>query len=206
MLLFTISPLFYFFQNNYHLHLFTFTFSQKSKLISTPYIKPIFVKNHSIISQGVKKGLRWWEMVGERGRVGVGEGVWGTSRVMSHDFSLAGTRGPSTRTIVPYSPSQHPQKMDYEPQSIPSSPEDRQTRQLGTLIYCSAKQCSQPSGGPAGPAGGLPRAPDGTGRLAVVRPVLPKGRTAVFGQDGGPYRVRHISAGQGRWTARDCRG
>ena len=32
-----------------------------------------------------------------------------------------------------------------------------------------------------GPAGGLPRAPDGTGRLAVVRPVRPKGRTAVFG-------------------------
>ena len=32
-----------------------------------------------------------------------------------------------------------------------------------------------------GPAGGLPRAPDGTGRPAVVRPVLPKGRTAVFG-------------------------
>ena len=32
-----------------------------------------------------------------------------------------------------------------------------------------------------GPAVGLPRAPDGTGRLAVVRPVLPKGRTAVFG-------------------------
>ena len=27
---------------------------------------------------------------------------------------------------------------------------------------------------------GLPRAPDGTGRLAVVRPVRPKGRTAVF--------------------------
>ena len=32
-----------------------------------------------------------------------------------------------------------------------------------------------------GPAGGLPRAPDGTGRLAVVRPVRAKGRTAVFG-------------------------
>ena len=54
-----------------------------------------------------------------------------------------------------------------------------------------------------GPAGGLPRAPDGTGRLAVVRPVRPKGRTAVFGQDGGPYRVRHVSAGQGGWTAGD---
>ena len=32
-----------------------------------------------------------------------------------------------------------------------------------------------------GPAGGLPRAPDGTGRLAVVHPVRPKGRTVVFG-------------------------
>ena len=48
-----------------------------------------------------------------------------------------------------------------------------------------------------GPAGGLPRAPDGTGRLAVVRPGRFKGRTAVFRQDGGPYRVRHVSAGQG---------
>ena len=37
--------------------------------------------------------------------------------------------------------------------------------------------------------GGLPRAPDGTGQLSVVRPGQPKGRTAVFGQDGGPYRV-----------------
>ena len=36
-----------------------------------------------------------------------------------------------------------------------------------------------------GPAGGLSRAPDGTGRLAVVRPVLPKGRTAVFGWTAG---------------------
>ena len=45
--------------------------------------------------------------------------------------------------------------------------------------------------------GGLPRAPDGTGRLAVVRPGRFKGRTAVFRQDGGPYRVRHVSAGQG---------
>ena len=52
-------------------------------------------------------------------------------------------------------------------------------------------------------AGGLPSAPDGTGRLAVVRPVRPNSRTAVFGQDGGPYRVRHVSAGQGGWTAGD---
>ena len=46
-----------------------------------------------------------------------------------------------------------------------------------------------------GPGGGLPRAPDGTGRLAIVRPGRPKRKTAVFGQDGGPYRVRHVSAG-----------
>ena len=45
--------------------------------------------------------------------------------------------------------------------------------------------------------GGLPRAPDGTGRLSVVRPRLPKGRTAVFGKDSGPYRARHFSSGQG---------
>ena len=50
--------------------------------------------------------------------------------------------------------------------------------------------------GARGPAGGLPRAPDRTGRLAVVRPICPKGRTAVFGKDGGPYRVRHVSTGQ----------
>ena len=49
-------------------------------------------------------------------------------------------------------------------------------------------QCSQASGG-------LPRAPDGTGRLGIVRLGRPKRKTAVFGQDGGPYRVRHVSAG-----------
>ena len=30
-------------------------------------------------------------------------------------------------------------------------------------------------------SGGMPSALDGTGRLAVVRPVRPKGRKAVFG-------------------------
>ena len=48
-----------------------------------------------------------------------------------------------------------------------------------------------------GPAGGLPRARDGMGRLSVVRPGRSKCRTAVFGQDGGPHRVRHFSSGQG---------
>ena len=52
-------------------------------------------------------------------------------------------------------------------------------------------------GAQRGPAGGLPRAPDGMERLAVVRPGRFNGRTAVFKQDGGPYRVRHVSAGQG---------
>ena len=41
------------------------------------------------------------------------------------------------------------------------------------------------------------------------RPGRPKCRTAVFGQDGGLYRVRHFSSGQGggRWgtTAGDCK-
>ena len=67
--------------------------------------------------------------------------------------------------------------------------------------------------------GGLPSAPGGTGRLAIVRPGRPKGRTAVFGQDGGPYRVRYVGTGKedgrqgtvgdGRdWlrTAGDCGG
>jgi len=57
-----------------------------------------------------------------------------------------------------------------------------------------------------GPVGGLPRAPDRTGRISVVHPGRPKGRTAVFGQDGGPYRVRDVSSGQGGWTAGDGRG
>ena len=43
--------------------------------------------------------------------------------------------------------------------------------------------------GPGG--GGLPRAPNGTGRLSIVRPGWPKGK------DGGPYRVRHCSSEQG---------
>jgi len=38
-------------------------------------------------------------------------------------------------------------------------------------------------------------------RLSVVRPGRSKCRTAVFRSDGVPYRVRHVSLGQGRWTA-----
>ena len=34
-----------------------------------------------------------------------GGGLLGTTRVMSHDLNLAGTEGPSARTVVPYSPS-----------------------------------------------------------------------------------------------------
>jgi len=34
-----------------------------------------------------------------------GGGLSGTTRVVSHDFNLAGTEGPSARTTVPYSPS-----------------------------------------------------------------------------------------------------
>src|SRR5205807_8483225 len=45
----------------------------------------------------------------------------------------------------------------------------------------SASSVPNRPGARRGPAGGLPRAPDGPGRLAVVRPVRPKGRTAVFG-------------------------
>ena len=47
-------------------------------------------------------------MVGDgrrMGGVGAGGGLQGTTRGMSHDFNLAGTRGPSARVIVPYSPS-----------------------------------------------------------------------------------------------------
>jgi len=57
-----------------------------------------------------------------------------------------------------------------------------------------------------GTVGELQRAPDWTGRLSIVRPGQPKGRTVVFGQGGGPYRVRHVSSGQGEWTAGNGRG
>jgi len=62
--------------------------------------------------------------------------------------------------------------------------------------------------GPGGARrGGLSRAPDGTGPLSIVGPGRPKGK------DGGPYRVRHFSSGQGTagdgggrlGTAGDCK-
>ena len=64
-------------------------------------------------------------------------------------------------------------------------------------------------GGSAGPVGGLPRGPDRTELLSRVCWEQPKGRRAVFGHDGWPYRVRQVSSGQGRWTAGtagDCGG
>ena len=54
-------------------------------------------------------GKGWWVTVGDYGGRRVtaedGGGLPGTARVMSHDSNLAGTKGPSARTIVPYSPS-----------------------------------------------------------------------------------------------------
>ena len=50
-----------------------------------------------------------------------------------------------------------------------------------------------------GPAGGLPRAPDGTGRQNAVHTRPSNLRTAVLMEDGGPCKVRHFSVG-------DCRG
>jgi len=43
---------------------------------------------------------------------------------------------------------------------------------------------------PTGLAGGLPRAPDGTGLPPGVRLGQRNPRMTVFGPDGGPYRVR----------------
>ena len=51
-------------------------------------------------------------------------------------------------------------------------------------------QCSQRSGGPVGPGGGLPRALDRTGRQNAVHTHLV--------EDGGPCKVRHFSVGEGR--------
>ena len=50
-----------------------------------------------------------------------------------------------------------------------------------------------------GPAGGLPRAPDGTGRHNAVYTRPSNLKTAVLMEDRGPYKVRHFSVG-------DCRG
>ena len=66
---------------------------------------------------------------------------------------------------------------------------------LQSLMIVDEDSVRSRPGARRGPAGGLPSAPDGTGRLAIVRPGRPKGRTAVFGQDGGPYRVRHVGTG-----------
>jgi len=49
--------------------------------------------------------------------------------------------------------------------------------------------------------GGLPRALDGTGRLFVVHPGLPKYKKAVPEPDGESRRVRHLRLGQDGWTA-----
>ena len=62
--------------------------------------------------------------------------------------------------------------------------QDRRVDDVGEWLLTTDSVRNRP-GARRGPAGGLPRAPDGTGRLAVVRPVLPKGRTAVFGWTAG---------------------
>jgi len=51
------------------------------------------------------------------------------------------------------------------------------------------------SGARWGPAGGLPRAVDLTGRFFVVSLGLPEGMRAVFDQDGESYVVKHASSG-----------
>jgi len=77
---------------------------------------------------------------------------------------------------------------------------------LSSLLFLLLNVPDRPGTPRGGPAGGLPRAKDGTERLSVVRPARPKGWSAIFGQEGWPHRVRHVSAGQGGWTAGDGRG
>ena len=70
-------------------------------------------------------------------------------------------------------------------------------------------QCSQRSGAPVGPGGGLPRALDRTGRQNAVHTRPRNLRTAVIVENGGPCKVRHFSVGgcRGRQgTAGDYRG
>jgi len=74
---------------------------------------------------------------------------------------------------------------------------------LSSLLFLLFSVPKRP-GAPRDPVAGMPRTPDGTGR---VRPVRPRGRPAGFGQDVGPYRARHVSSGQGGWwTAGDSSG
>ena len=105
--------------------------------------------------------------------------IGGIQRWVSQDWSLS----------IPIGFSGHPHAHTREPRKVAPSVPNR-------------------PGAWQGPVGGLPRAPDGTGRLSVVRPGRLKSRTVVFGQDGGPYRVRHVSSGQGfgrQGMARDGR-
>jgi len=63
-------------------------------------------------------------------------------------------------------------------------------------------------GPPKGPAVGLPRALDGTGRQKAVRSRLGNLGTAVIVKDGVPYNLRQIGVGEPvgqRGTAGDCR-
>jgi len=85
--------------------------------------------------------------------------------------------------------------------TVPSKPTAKE-------FFLNFSQGSQPSGVAwRGPAGGLPRAPDGTGQQSAVRPGRPQGKKAILGQDGGTYRARHVSSEKGgEWTAWDCRG
>jgi len=61
-----------------------------------------------------------------------------------------------------------------------------------------------------GPAGGLPRALDGTRRLFVVRPGRSKRRTVALGAGSWPYRDvslgYHIRGGERRVIEGDGRG
>jgi len=68
----------------------------------------------------------------------------------------------------------------------------------GTVFRLTTQKCSvlNGPGPPQGPAGGPPRALDGTGRQKAVCSRPGNLGTAVIVNDSGPYNVRQIGVGE----------
>ena len=91
----------------------------------------------------------------------------------------------------------------------PGMSQDRLTDAVELFQHCDIISVHNGPGPRQGPAGGLPRAPDGTGRQNAVHTRPSNLRTAVLMEDGGPCEVRHFSVGDFRGlpgTTGDCGG